>query len=133
MIIFYKTWLKCYSFSLTFFIKVSRLNVIYKTFDFIIPLGVRILNTLEQMCFWIKIDTIFYKKNNNNNQTKQNLTFSKTTTKQISWILFLENLFSLSTNQTCFSSWKHEKFVFSFSLEKKKTKIENENNYQTWP
>ena len=50
-IIFYNTQLKCYSFSLTYMIKVSSLNVIYKTFDFIIPLGVRILNTLKQKCF----------------------------------------------------------------------------------
>ena len=50
-IIFYNTRLKCYSFSLTYMIKVSGLNVIYKTFDFIIPLGVWILNTLKQTCF----------------------------------------------------------------------------------
>ena len=74
-------WLKCYSFSLTYMIKVSGLNIIYKTFDFIIPLCVKILNTLEQMCFWIRIDIIFYKTIN---QTKQNSTFPKTTTKQIS-------------------------------------------------
>ena len=99
------------------------MNVIYKTFDFIISLGVLILIK------YFEADNEETKCCNYFTQNKIS-TFSKRITKQIFCYLFIylfyfgKCFFFFSSSQTCFPFWKPQKivFFFSFLFKNKKTK-----------
>ena len=110
-------------------IKVLGLNVIYKTFDFIIPLGVRILNTLEQTCFWIRIDINFFLKK----LTKQNKIqlFQKQLPNKFPKFCFWKMCFSFQITKHVFHLENRNFFFFNNLFFP--WKQESENSYQTWP